>query len=206
MKQHLKPDQADMGLKLESDDFMKLKPGQVISKFTTKKGHYALIRVVKRSDLAALFEFANDLVREDTFVMLSGAPLTYSEEQKYLSESLRKIKTGKKIQIIAEIEGKLAGSAEVRLGDRRKSHVGEVGISISKDFREEGIGEYCMHTLIDCATKAGLKLLFLHTFENNARALHLYEKVGFKKAGIVPGMYQYRNLYIGEVTMYLPLN
>ncbi|MEK7119576.1 MAG: GNAT family N-acetyltransferase, partial [Patescibacteria group bacterium] len=72
-------------------------------------------------------------------------------------------------------------------------------------YRQEGIGYQLLSTLIEEGKKAGLKLLILHCFENNDRALHLYEKLGFKRAGLVPGVYAYKGTFVGEVTLYLPL-
>jgi RimJ/RimL family protein N-acetyltransferase len=107
---------------------------------------------------------------------------------------------------VVEVNGKFAGSCEVRIGDRRKAHSGEIGISLAAPYREEGIGSVCMKTLIGQSRKLGLKLLYLHCFENNYRAHHTYEKVGFIRAGTVPDMYAYKGAYIGETTYYLPLN
>lgn len=183
-----------------------MKQGTIISKSTTKKGNKLVIRTVSLNDLDALLSYANRLVAEDTFVMLSGKPLTEKEERKYLKEAVALMESGKKIHIVSEVNGRFAGSCEVRMFDRRKVHVGEIGISISEEFRGEGIGRQCMLTLIGLARQAGLKLLYLHCFENNRAALGLYGSVGFKKSGTVPGMYAWRNKYIGEVTLYLPLN
>lgn len=38
-----------------------------------------------------------------------------------------------------------------------------------------------MKTLIEQGRAMGLKVLTLSAFENNKRAIHVYEKVGFKK-------------------------
>jgi RimJ/RimL family protein N-acetyltransferase len=84
--------------------------------------------------------------------------------------------------------------------------VGEIGISVAAPYREEGIGTECMKALIGTAKQIGLKLLFLHCFENNPRAHHTYEKVGFVRAGSVPGMYSYKGDYLGEVTYYLNIS
>jgi RimJ/RimL family protein N-acetyltransferase len=131
--------------------------------------------------------------------------MTLDEEKAYLEDALDKIQKGKKIHLVVEVDGQFAGSGEVRFFDKRKSHVGEIGISISDSFREEGIGTKLMESLINEARSAGLKMLVLNCFENNPRALHTYEKVGFMKSGIVPGMLFYKNEYIGEISMYKKL-
>ncbi len=62
-----------------------------------------------------------------------------------------------------------------------------------------------MKSLIDEARSLGLRLLTLSCFENNAPALHVYEKLGFQKAGIIPEAISYKGKYINEIHMYLPL-
>ncbi|MDO8451869.1 MAG: GNAT family N-acetyltransferase [bacterium] len=177
----------------------------MVYRYTSKKGNTALVRPVRKDDLDNLLAFANNLIAEDTFVMLSGTPISRNDEEKYLRDSLKDVREGKKIHLIAEINGQFAGSGEVRIGDKRKRHVGEIGISLDKHFREEGIGTILLNVLIDESRKRGLTLLYLHCFETNARAIHVYEKLGFMNAGTVPGMYAYKGGSIGEVTMYLPL-
>jgi RimJ/RimL family protein N-acetyltransferase len=180
------------------------KPGQLIYKFKSKKNRQVIIRVVRKSDLNDLLMYANSLVEDEAFVMLNQK-LSRDEQIKYLNDSLQKVKHNQKIHLVVEVDNHFAGSVEARILEKRKSHVGEVGISLHRDFRDEGIGYICLSVLINEARKFGLRLLYLHCFENNDRAIHLYEKIGFKKSGVIPGMYEYKNNYIGDVTFYLPL-
>lgn len=173
--------------------------------FVSKKGNKVVFRDLRPDDLSGMLSFANTLIAEDTFVELSGKRLTREEEEKTLKEALDQIKKGKKVWIVAEIHGKYSGSGELRIGSRRYAHGAEIGISLAKDYREEGIGTELLKTLIEEAKTLQLKLLTLNCFENNTRACHVYEKLGFKKAGIVPAAILYKNEYIGEVKFYLPL-
>jgi RimJ/RimL family protein N-acetyltransferase len=182
-----------------------MKLGQVVKTFTSKKGHKVVIRYIKREDLDDLTDYANNLIREDTYVGLSGDLVTREHELKYLEDSIKKIEKGEKIHLVVEVNGAFVGVSEIRRYDRRSQHVGEIGISIGKQFREEGIGTLFLQTLIDEGKKLGLSLLVLNCFECNSLAIHVYEKLGFKKAGIIPEMYKYKNKFVGEIKMYLPL-
>lgn len=172
--------------------------------FISKKGAHVILRHPHIDDLEDNLSFANKLVAEDTFIMLCEL-VSREQEEKWLRNTIEQIAQGKKIHYVATVNGTFAGNAEVRIGDKRKKHVGEIGISVAPQFRSEGIGTILMQALIDEAKKKGLRMLYLHCFENNTGAIHLYEKLGFKRAGTVPGMYAYKNDYFGEVTYYLPL-
>ncbi len=182
-----------------------MKLGKTIKKFKSKKGNQVVIRTLQIEDLDNLLKFANGLVDEDTFVMLSGSKLNRAEEQKYLKDSIEKIKQNKKIHLVALVNGVFAGSAEVRRQERRKSHVGEIGIALIPEYRGEGIGTELLETLVDEAKQLKLRLVYMHCFETNSPALHVYEKIGFQRSGVVPGMLSHKNNYIGEVTLYKQL-
>lgn len=178
---------------------------EIVKTFKSHKGNEVIVRQLRLEDLDDLTRYANALIEEDTFILLSGKKLTRDEEMEYVADSLKKVAKGEKVHLVALINGVLASSCEVRRLNRRASHVGEIGISIAKEFREEGIGTELVRLLIEEAKKIGVTLLFLHCFDINARAIHVYEKVGFKKAGVIPGMFRYKDGVVGQVTMYLAL-
>lgn len=67
----------------------------------------------------------------------------------------------------------------------RLRHVGGIGIMVHRDFQNQGVGRALMNTVIDLADN-WLKLvrLELTVFEDNERAIHLYESLGFEKEGL----------------------
>lgn len=182
-----------------------MKLGGAVKTFRSKKGNDVVFRYPKWDDLDPMLKFANDLIEEDTYIELSGKPLTRKEEEKWLKESIDQIKKGQKIRIVVEVNGKYAGGGELRIGQKRHAHVAEIGLSLGKNFRDEGIGTVLLATLIEEAKKLGLRILTLNCFENNTRACHIYKKLGFKKAGVIPGTVRFKSEYIGEVKFYLPL-
>ena len=181
-----------------------MKPEHIIKTFTSKKGNTVVIRYPKWEDLDKATRLANELVAENTFLMLSEKQ-THEDEAKWLADSLLQIEQGKKIQLFVEVNDVYAGNCEIRIRDKRQSHVGEIGIALGKAYRDEGIGGELLSALIAEGKKAGLQLLILYCFETNDRALHLYEKLGFTRAGTVPGVYAYKGSFVGEVTLYLPI-
>lgn len=183
-----------------------MKSGTIIKTFISKKGNAVVFRSLRRKDLDGMLAYANALIREDTYIELSGKTLTREEEQKSLTDALLQIKEGKKIWIVVEINGVYSGSGEVRIGSRRHSHVGEIGISIAQQYRAEGIGTELLKTLVEQARVKKLRLLTLSCFEGNTAACYLYEKLGFQKGGVIPESILYKERYIGELKYYLPLS
>lgn len=182
-----------------------MEPGKIIKTFTSKKGNRVIIRYPKWEDLDDLHRFINALSKEDTFVKYSGEEISREEEARWLGETLLKMETAEKVHLVATVNGSFAGNCEIRRHKRRETHVGTIGISVAPKYRDEGIGAALLSALIEQGKKAGLKLLILHCFETNDRALHLYEKLGFTRAGLVPGVYAYKGSFVGEVTLYLLL-
>ncbi len=182
-----------------------MKHGQVVKTFKSKKGNEVVIRHLHWDDLTDAHVFANDLSKEDTFVQLSGEEVAWEKEVEYIGESLVKVAKGHRIHLVATVNGQFAGMCGLRRLERRHKHVGDVDISLDKKYREEGVGTMLLECLREEAKQDGFRLITLTCFATNERAIHVYEKVGFIKAGEIPGMLHYKNEYIGQVYMYLPL-
>jgi putative acetyltransferase len=67
----------------------------------------------------------------------------------------------------------------------RMRHSGSMGIMVHKDYQNNGIGTALMRAIMDIADNwLMLVRVELSVFEDNERAIHLYEKFGFKKEGL----------------------
>jgi len=72
---------------------------------------------------------------------------------------------------------------------------------IRSGYRDRGIGTEMMKILMEQARLMNLKVLTLSVFATNKRAIHVYEKVGFKEAGrIRKGIYR-KGEYIDRIIM-----
>lgn len=179
--------------------------GQIIKTFTSKKGNTVVLRYPKKEDVQALLDFINQLSREDTFILFSGQQLTLEEEVKYLDSVLESIEKRTQAYILPFIGEKLVGACGLTRRIRRMSHIGDIHISVAKDYREEGIGREMLLTIIDEAKKMELKMLGIQVFANNPRAEHLYKSIGFIKHGRFPKAVQYKGQLIDEIEMHLNL-
>lgn len=176
----------------------------IVKSFRSKKGNEVVFRYPEESDYNDMYSFACDIGSEDTFVTLDKPP-TEKEERDFFDTMIRDVKNKESIYIMAYVGGKFAGNGRVNRGKGRHKHSGSIGISLAAAFRDEGIGTELMKSLIDEARAMGLRLLTLTCFATNAAALHVYEKLGFQKAGVIPGAIAFKGQYVGEVHLYLPL-
>ena len=185
--------------------FCYMETGMIVKTVRSNKGHDVVIRYPKWEDVDALTEYINELSQEDTFITVHHEVMTKENEMHYLADNFCKMEKGDMIQLFAFVEGVFAANCSIERGTRRMKHVGTVAIAIQKAYREEGIGTVLLETLIAQAKKLPLALLTLSCYETNDRALHVYEKVGFQKAGMIPGAIDLHGHKQGEIFMYLPL-
>lgn len=72
-------------------------------------------------------------------------------------------------------------------GGRRRSmyHTVSLGISILKEWRNRGVGTTMIQFIIDwCRLNPVIHRLELGVYTDNARAVHVYEKLGFVHEGV----------------------
>lgn len=176
-------------------------PGEVIELFTSKKGNQIEFRFPTMADVEKLRDYINELSLEDTFITLNGEQYSFEEERKVVEEWLKKMEAGDQAVVIAFSDDKLIAITDVSRGTRREKHVGTIGISIHKDFRQEGIGTRLMEVMIECGKKMNLRLLLLHVYEPNEHARYVYKKVGFNEVGRVPEGTLFHGEYIDNIIM-----
>ena len=156
-------------------------------KIALKNGVEALIRNGDAPDGAAVFETFNLTHAESDYL------LSYPDENSYDPEQeaqflARKTESSNEIELVAIIDGKVAGSAGIEaIGSKYKvKHRAELGISILKEYWGLGLGKALMQACIQCAREAGYVQLELNVVAENERALSLYKSLGFKEFGRNP--------------------
>lgn len=99
-------------------------------------------------------------------------------------------------------EEKVVGSAALTVFQNRRRHSGALGIMVHKDYQNKGIGSALMKAIVDMADKwLMLVRLELTVFEDNERAIHLYEKFGFRIEGTKLLATIRNGKYIDEIMM-----
>ena len=85
------------------------------------------------------------------------------------------------------------------------SHVGEVGVTIHKDYRSKGIGTKMVETLVQLSKDGGLKMLRASIFRTNKISRLLFNNLGFQETAMIPKMFYKKGSYIDEVLVVLEL-
>jgi ribosomal protein S18 acetylase RimI-like enzyme len=180
-----------------------MKTGQIIQK-ASLNGWEMVFRFPKKSDVEGLRDFINELSKERTFLRFQGEQVSLEEEEQYLTDLLDKLKQNKAIIVLAIHEGKIVGSADIKLGQKTDRHVGMFGIALSKEYRDQGLGTYLMKLILEQAqtNMPELEIVKLGVQAPNKRAFHLYQKLGFKQYGLLPDGVKLEQGYRDRIFMY----
>ena len=135
---------------------------------------------------ATLINFLKTVCDETDFLSQAPDEVTFTEEEE--KEFLKKINADpKSLMILAEVNGELAGNCSLTIGEkRRNAHRATMGIALYEKYWGLGIGKLLVQAVIDTARQKGIDYLELEVVADNARAIDLYERMGFETIGCLP--------------------
>ena len=94
------------------------------------------------------------------------------------------------IGLAALVNGVIAGFAMARLDIRRNAQFGHiVTVDVTPAYRRKGIAQKLLHEIEAMLREKGVKECRLEVREDNSAALSLYQKLGYKKMGILESYY-----------------
>lgn len=89
------------------------------------------------------------------------------------------------VWLTAELGDVVVGTLSVSRGDRFNTrHTAEIGITIAASARGIGVGRALMEAVETWALEFGVTKLTLRVFTGNARAIALYEGMGYEVEGV----------------------
>lgn len=158
---------------------------KVFETFKTEKGE-VVIRTPRMTDAKGLARFMNKTSREE--VTVPTRIFTYRGQERILKDRIKHIRKGTIIYLVCEQEGKIIGFVEVlRSPYDIYGHTAELSIRVMRVYQGLGIGTELMRLALEESRKnTDLVLIELRTAGFNEKAMNLYRKMGFKKAGVIP--------------------
>lgn len=142
-------------------------------------GDHVVLRAIEREDLPDYVQWLNDPSVLEYFG--SQVPLSLAQEEKWYEDMLRDPSFR---AFAVEFEGQHVGGAGLSNIDGRNASA-EVGLFIGlPEMWDRGLGFDVLNTLVRFGfEQMNLNRIYLRVFAGNERAIHLYEKAGFRHEG-----------------------
>ncbi|HVZ94379.1 MAG TPA: GNAT family N-acetyltransferase [Phycisphaerales bacterium] len=173
-----------------------------------KDGRRVTIRRVELADLVSYFEMERDLFLAGVGQVRSPdeTPDTVEGQEEKLRPWIDGDHSGVKgLQLVAVDErGEIAGAARVRRASpKRVRHNATLSVGVKPSWQGLGVGRALMVAMIDwcrgcshtnaAAKTGGVTRVDLCVFANNARAIALYESLGFARVGVRHGFVRFED-------------
>ena len=153
------------------------------------------VREYNDQDLKEIIRIWNEVVeegiafpQEDTLDIESGADFFTSQSY-----------TG-----VAEEDGKIYGLYILHPNNiGRCGHICNASYAVSSDERGKHIGEQLVKDCLQKGKELGFRVLqFNAVVESNIHARHLYERLGFKQLGTIPGGFRMKDKHYENICPY----
>ncbi len=161
------------------------------------------LREATPNDAKELLSVMNTLDKETPFLLVNQQSLKLNPEA--MAEQIDFIyEEDNQLILLAYNHNELIGVATVMAElDEPLRHIGEIGISILKEYWGYGLGTVMLEEIIAWAKETGaIKRLEIKVQERNERAVNLYQKVNFETEGIIRrGFLSEENEYLDIILM-----
>lgn len=156
--------------------------------FEMKDGRKAIIRNPREDDIPSMLEYLRISAGETDFIIRypeECGKYTYDGEKELFERSNA---SEDEAVLVCIVDGKVAGNCQVIFNNKMKTkHRASIAIALLSEFWNQGIGSRLIQEMIHIAEEhGGILQMELEFVEGNSRARHLYEKMGFKIAGVHP--------------------
>lgn len=110
-------------------------------------------------------------------------------------------------QFVALDEGRVVGWCDItRHFWPSQAHRGSLGMGIIPSYRGNRLGQRLIEAALNAANNVGLIRIELFVHADNARAIALYERIGFRREGIAKRGTLIDGRYIDSISMALMLD
>jgi RimJ/RimL family protein N-acetyltransferase len=141
-----------------------------------------IIRQATPEDSAHFLELMKQLDQETEFMMLEPDERKSTAED--MENHIKNLANSNSLLLILDDGTQAAGFLSAGRGSaNRIKHSAYLVTGIQKDYRGKGYGQALFKELDEWALSNGITRLELTVMTHNERAVHLYEKMGFKIEG-----------------------
>lgn len=157
-----------------------------------------IIRAYREADLPDMIDIWNEVVKdgiafpqEDCLDKTSGA--AFFAAQSYCG--------------VADDSGKIAGLYILHPNNvGRCGHICNASYAVRSDCRGKHIGEKLVTDCLEQGKRLGFRILqFNAVVESNIHARHLYERLGFRQLGTIPGGFRMKDGHFENICPYYHL-
>lgn len=151
-----------------------------------------VIKKASREDAAAMLDYLKQIGGETDNLTFGaeGLPLTVEEEARAIEQAEC---SRDEVMLVAKDGDRIVGDASLSRLPRRMQHRGDLGIAVLRDYWSCGIGTRLLGEVIAFAKANAFSVIDLQVRSDNAAAIHLYEKFGFRRIGTHPSFFRIGN-------------
>lgn len=141
------------------------------------------LRAPEPEDMDVLFRVEND---ESLWaVSCNAAPYSKAQLEQYIRESVHDLFAEHQLRFVIECDGAVAGFMDLTDIDAIQAHA-QVGVALLPEYRGRGVASAALGLLCRYADRR-LRLMQLVSYVPlcNEPSLHLFEKAGFERVGLL---------------------
>lgn len=163
------------------------------------RGEKVVLKGISKKDVPLIYKWVN----QEDLRHLTGTlyPVSEYEHEKWIESTM--LSSDRKLFAVY-VEEKCIGTIGLKNLDYINSNV-ELFISLGEynsDTHIPGTGADAVYTLTNyCFEQLNFHKVYLHVFESNIKAIHCYEKVGFKLEGKLTEHHFTRGIYENVLVM-----
>lgn len=161
-----------------------------------KHGMQITVREADPADAEELLAYINRVGSESDFLAFgTGELMLTKDDERLFIERVKNHETS--LMIVAESENQIVASLGFN-GNLfpRLRHQGEFGITVLKRYWRRGIAGILMERFLEWAREGGIiRKINLKVRTDNIHAIHLYEKLGFEREGLIRREHQVKGKF-----------
>jgi RimJ/RimL family protein N-acetyltransferase len=168
---------------------------------TIKDGRELRILRVQPEDAADILVYTERVSGESDFLSFGPGEFGISLEEE--TKFIRSLDGGRLGFLLKGVVGGeiVSVCALMRPPRPRLKHNGRFGISVAASCWGLGVGRAMCLATLDAAREVGVTKVDLHVREDNAKAIALYESVGFQREGLSVQGFRIGGKYFADVVM-----